>query len=134
MLDILLLGQLIAKLDQFFDSRRRYGAIHSDADPLVFIHVIGWKETRFQAKRLYEERIALYIQDINDSVAGKPQVFLVDLHDQGVPLFIVLVPQYAVPVIPGIVRFGAKGFPLPMRKVLVVPCQVILNISEQCKL
>ena len=110
------MGQLIAKLDQFFDFRRRYGAVHSDANPLVFIPVIGWKETRFQAKRLYEERISLYIQDINDSVAGKPQVFLVDLHAQGLPLFIVLVPQYAVPVIPGIVRFGAKGFLYPCEK------------------
>lgn len=66
------MSQLIAKLDQFLDFRSWYGAVHSDADPFVLIHVMGWKEIRFQTKRTDEERTALCVQDVNDSIAVKP--------------------------------------------------------------
>ena len=94
-------GQLITQFQQGLDFICRDCTIEKNADPILFVHVIGGEESLFQ--------------NINRFIFLQSQLFCIDFNHQRKPLFIVLMAQNTIPVIPRVIRFCSIDFFCPFK-------------------
>lgn len=80
------LCQLIAHIQQKFQLFLFRTAVQRNGQPMGFVHVIRWKNSRIFPEGADQPGIAFYIRHGNDFLTGKTQLLLGNVHDNGKPL------------------------------------------------
>lgn len=103
------MGERKTLINEGVDFMRRDGAIEHSRDPMLFVHMVSREESCILSQGPDEFWWAFDVDDIDHILVTQPEFDFRDGHDQAIPFWVVIVPEYGVVWIfsPRIIRLGS---------------------------